>query len=339
VLTDLLMPGVDGFRLIEESNVFRRRRPTGSFPAAQNFTNAKRLADVFLAQGIVTKPAEFLERIRAAPGTPSVGPSTGRTRARPERRRRMLVWRTLNVGMSGRAWIEGATRPLMPQSSFSGDIVFMMAVFLKRKNWRKTYRVGRSTCPLCAVCLSACKKASSSRWPPLGERQVGRLFLFAWRADHADSGAFTIDGWISLRYPTGERTRLRKSKIGFVFQKILSFATPAPVRILNCVTSAGLGKPERRFLKKITEMSELLAASIIDPTELPAANSNESRWPGSHQSPSHCARAKNHGNLDSKVQSMVLKTCCGQSNKDLGQTVLMITHNPEAAEYGDRIVL
>jgi putative ABC transport system ATP-binding protein len=27
-----------------------------------------------------------------------------------------------------------------------------------------------------------------------------------------------------------------------------------------------------------------------------------------------------------------------QSNKELGQTVLMITHNPEAADYGDRII-
>ncbi|MGA9475138.1 MAG: hypothetical protein WBV36_21925, partial [Terriglobales bacterium] len=26
------------------------------------------------------------------------------------------------------------------------------------------------------------------------------------------------------------------------------------------------------------------------------------------------------------------------SNKELAQTVLMITHNPEAAEYGDRII-
>jgi putative ABC transport system ATP-binding protein len=26
------------------------------------------------------------------------------------------------------------------------------------------------------------------------------------------------------------------------------------------------------------------------------------------------------------------------SNKELGQTVLMITHNPEAAAYGDRII-
>ncbi len=43
------------------------------------------------------------------------------------------------------------------------------------------------------------------------------------------------------------------------------------------------------------------------------------------------------GNLDSKSSSVVLNML-RQSNKDLGQTVLMITHNPEAAEYGDRIV-
>jgi putative ABC transport system ATP-binding protein len=43
------------------------------------------------------------------------------------------------------------------------------------------------------------------------------------------------------------------------------------------------------------------------------------------------------GNLDSKSSSIVLNML-RQSNKDLGQTVLMITHNPEAAEYGDRIV-
>jgi putative ABC transport system ATP-binding protein len=43
------------------------------------------------------------------------------------------------------------------------------------------------------------------------------------------------------------------------------------------------------------------------------------------------------GNLDSKNSAIVLNML-RQSNKELGQTVLMITHNPEAAEYGDRIV-
>jgi len=43
------------------------------------------------------------------------------------------------------------------------------------------------------------------------------------------------------------------------------------------------------------------------------------------------------GNLDTQNSEIVLRML-RQSNKDLGQTVLMITHNPEAAEYGDRII-
>ena len=43
------------------------------------------------------------------------------------------------------------------------------------------------------------------------------------------------------------------------------------------------------------------------------------------------------GNLDSKNSDIVLNML-RQSNKELGQTVLMITHNPEAARIGDRII-
>jgi putative ABC transport system ATP-binding protein len=43
------------------------------------------------------------------------------------------------------------------------------------------------------------------------------------------------------------------------------------------------------------------------------------------------------GNLDSKNSEIVLGML-RQSNQELGQTVLMITHNPEAAKYGDRII-
>ena len=43
------------------------------------------------------------------------------------------------------------------------------------------------------------------------------------------------------------------------------------------------------------------------------------------------------GNLDSANSGMVLNML-RHSNRELGQTVLMITHNPEAAEYGDRII-
>src|SRR5262249_4825443 len=43
------------------------------------------------------------------------------------------------------------------------------------------------------------------------------------------------------------------------------------------------------------------------------------------------------GNLDTKNSDVVLNML-RQSNKELGQTILMITHNPEAAEFGDRII-
>jgi putative ABC transport system ATP-binding protein len=43
------------------------------------------------------------------------------------------------------------------------------------------------------------------------------------------------------------------------------------------------------------------------------------------------------GNLDTENSNVVLEML-RQSNQDLGQTVLMITHNPEAASYGDRII-
>ncbi len=43
------------------------------------------------------------------------------------------------------------------------------------------------------------------------------------------------------------------------------------------------------------------------------------------------------GNLDSKNSDTVLQLL-RDLNRRLGQTILMITHNPEAAAYADRIV-
>jgi putative ABC transport system ATP-binding protein len=43
------------------------------------------------------------------------------------------------------------------------------------------------------------------------------------------------------------------------------------------------------------------------------------------------------GNLDTKNSEIVL-SMLRQLNKELGQTIVMITHNPEAAAYSDRAV-
>ena len=43
------------------------------------------------------------------------------------------------------------------------------------------------------------------------------------------------------------------------------------------------------------------------------------------------------GNLDTKSSETVL-SLLRQLNRDLGQTIVMITHNPEAATYGNRVL-
>jgi len=43
------------------------------------------------------------------------------------------------------------------------------------------------------------------------------------------------------------------------------------------------------------------------------------------------------GNLDSKSSEAVLAMLC-HLNKEMGQTIVMITHNPEAAAYGNRVL-
>jgi len=43
------------------------------------------------------------------------------------------------------------------------------------------------------------------------------------------------------------------------------------------------------------------------------------------------------GNLDTKSSESVL-ALLRQLNEDLGQTIVMITHNPDAATYGHRVL-
>jgi two-component system, OmpR family, response regulator CpxR len=63
VLTDLLMPGVDGSRLIEEVKSLSPQTPTVLISGRIKIYERETLADVFLPKGMY-EPAELLERIR-----------------------------------------------------------------------------------------------------------------------------------------------------------------------------------------------------------------------------------------------------------------------------------
>jgi two-component system response regulator CpxR len=63
VLTDLIMPGVDGSRLIEEIKTLSPQTPTVLISSRTKIYERETLADVFLSKGMY-EPMDLLERIR-----------------------------------------------------------------------------------------------------------------------------------------------------------------------------------------------------------------------------------------------------------------------------------
>src|SRR5271155_5648996 len=213
------------------------------------------------------------------------------------------------------------------------------AAFIEAKDLRKTYHIGKIEVEaLRGISFSVQKGEFVSIVGPSGSGK-STLFYLLGGLTRADSGSVTIDGVDFATLSDGERTRLRKSKIGFVFQKFNLLPTlSARSNIEIAADIAGLGMPDAAFLKKITEMLGIAQRLEHRPNELSGGEQQRVALARALiNRPAIVLADEPTGNLDSKSSSVVLNML-RQSNKDLGQTVMMITHNPEAAAYGDRIV-
>src|ERR1700730_5256683 len=91
--------------------------------------------------------------------------------------------------------------------------------FIEAKDLHKTYRVGKIEVPaLRGVSLSVEKGEFVSVVGPSGSGKSTLFYLLGGLA-RADSGRIIIDGDDFTQLSDAERTRMRKRKIGFVFQK------------------------------------------------------------------------------------------------------------------------
>ncbi len=214
-----------------------------------------------------------------------------------------------------------------------------MSAFIEARELRKTYRVGKVDVPaLRGVSFSVQKGEFVTIVGPSGSGK-STLFYMLGGLTRADSGSVTIDGVDFATLSDGERTRLRKSKIGFVFQKFNLLPTlSARSNIEIAADIATKAAPDPLFLKKITEMLGIGGRLDHRPNELSGGEQQRVALARALiNRPAIVLADEPTGNLDSKSSSIVLNML-RQSNKELGQTVMMITHNPEAAAYGDRIV-
>lgn len=214
-----------------------------------------------------------------------------------------------------------------------------MAGFIEAQELRKTYRVGKVDVPaLRGISFSVPRGEFVTVVGPSGSGK-STLFYLLGGLTQADSGSVAIDGVDFARLSDSERTKLRKKKIGFVFQKFNLLPTlSARYNIEIASDIAGGAKPDPTFYKKITELLGIDKRLDHRPSELSGGEQQRVALARALiNQPAIVLADEPTGNLDSKNSEIVLRML-RQSNQELGQTVLMITHNPEAAEYGDRII-
>ncbi|MCC6293553.1 MAG: ABC transporter ATP-binding protein [Bryobacterales bacterium] len=206
-------------------------------------------------------------------------------------------------------------------------------------NLSKSYRVGEVTVEaLRGVDLEVAAGEFLSIVGPSGSGK-STLFHILGGLTPPTRGSVSIDGVNLAEMSDAGRTNMRKTKVGFVFQKYNLLPT-LTARDNIAIARHIAGKPLEHDAW-FSEVLDLLGISgRLD--HKPRAMS------GGEQQRVAIARAiVNHpailladeptGNLDTKNSDAVLNVLRGL-NERLGQTILMITHNPEAAAYGHRIV-
>ena len=207
------------------------------------------------------------------------------------------------------------------------------------RDLRKTYRIGQVDVPaLRGVDLTVKQGEFLSIVGPSGSGK-STLFHIIGGLTPPTSGEVHVGGQDLATMTDADRTRLRKRTVGFVFQKFnllpnltardnISVArfisgfdeAPGPEfeEILRVLGIAGRLDHKPNALSGGEQQRVAIARAVVNrPTVLLADEPT--------------------GNLDTENSKAVLEIM-RDLNQRLGQTILMITHNPEAAAYGHSVV-
>jgi putative ABC transport system ATP-binding protein len=212
-----------------------------------------------------------------------------------------------------------------------------MPAIIEVTDVHKNYRVGKVDVPaLRGVSFTVERGEFVAILGPSGSGK-STMFYVLGGLTRADSGRVIIDGEDFTRLSDAERTRLRKSKIGFVFQKFNLLPTlDAKTNIEIARDIAGKDGGDEETFRHITDLLGISKRLMHRPSELSGGEQQRVALARALiNQPAIILADEPTGNLDTKNSDAVLKLL-RHSNKELGQTVLMITHNPEAAEYADR---
>jgi putative ABC transport system ATP-binding protein len=156
--------------------------------------------------------------------------------------------------------------------------------------------------------------------------------------DRPTAGTVSLDGEEITALDDAALTRLRRDKLGFVFQffNLLPVLT-AEENLVLPLSIAGR-KPDGPWLDRLIQTVGLEDRRTHRPSELSGGQQQRVAVARALVSkPAVVFADEPTGNLDSKASEDVL-TLLRQAVDDFGQTVIMVTHDPAAAAHADRLI-
>jgi putative ABC transport system ATP-binding protein len=133
-------------------------------------------------------------------------------------------------------------------------------------------------------------------------------------------------------------TQLRRDKIGFIFQAFNLLPTLTALENITLPMDIAGRKPDADWLRGVIDMVGLSDRLKHRPTELSGGQQQRVAVARALASrPEIIFGDEPTGNLDSRSGAEVLGFL-RNSVRELGQTVVMVTHDPVAASYADRVI-
>jgi putative ABC transport system ATP-binding protein len=220
-------------------------------------------------------------------------------------------------------------------------------VMLEGRKLRKTYRLNRrnSVEALAGVDIDIEAGEMVAIMGPSGSGKSTLMhilgLLHSPDRDAVPAGELRIDGRDTTRLSDGERTRMRARQMGFVFQSFN--LVPTLTAIENVALAAEYaGVLGRRA--RASAADALAAVGLADradhrPMELSGGEQQRVAISRSLVNrPKLLLGDEPTGNLDTKRSAEVL-AMLRRLNRERGQTIILVTHDPEVGAACDRVVL
>jgi putative ABC transport system ATP-binding protein len=156
--------------------------------------------------------------------------------------------------------------------------------------------------------------------------------------DALTSGAVYIGDTYLAALDDKELTRLRREQVGFIFQAYNLIPTLTAEENITLPLMLGGTKGDQVWIDQVIDTVGLRNRLTHRPSELSGGQQQRVAVARAMASrPKIIFADEPTGNLDSRTGAEIL-SFMRRAVKELGQTIVMVTHDPGAASYADRVV-